>query len=233
MLGKSLEGMDAQIDNGPLLSDLPAAGAIWSVPAGSRYRARLRGQAPQICEIGVQGTAPNGQIRHMSPVMNLQDGLLHEASLQFAELAGAQGEVSRLLLDCLSAAVQWHIVETYCGAPSASKVVSEQPLSAKAKTQLELHIRDHLADRITLDELAEIAGLSTHNLLKRFRASFGTTPAQYIINERVVRAQLLLQQSSLPITDVALATGFYSPSHFSTVFSKHVGITPTGYRRRS
>ena len=231
-LGESIERLEAQIDDGPLVVEPPMAGSVSSVPAGSRYHARLVGQAPYICEICVQGTAPNGQTRFIAPLMNVRDGLLHQSSLRFAELAGAQGEAARLLLDCLSAAVYWHIVETYCQAPAVAKAQYDHPLSAKAKTLLELYIRDHLAERITLDELAEIGSLSTHNLLKRFRASFGTTPAQYIINERVAQAQLLLQQSSLPITEVALATGFYSPSHFSTVFSKLVGITPTAYRRK-
>ena len=231
-LGEFSDPMEAQIDGGPFIAGPATPGLIWLVPAGSRYHGHVRGQAPTICEITLQEMTMGGNTCHMSPLFNTHDGLLHQAALRFVELAAAQSEVARLLLDCLAATVRWHIFETYGSLQALPKPQSDQPLGGRAKTLLESYIRDHLADRITLDELAGIAGLSTHNLLKRFRASFGTTPAQYIINERVAKARLLLEQSPLPITDVALATGFYSPSHFSTVFSKHVGITPTFYRRR-
>ena len=231
-LTDTLSFFELQIENDVVARELPVAGGVWSIPAGSRCHARLQGEAPTICEIAVPETAPNSLRREMVTTHNVSDGLLYQAALRFTELVGAQGEVPRLLLDCLAGAVQSHIIEYYCHDVSAvSNASRDPPLNTKTRTVLETYIRDHLADRLTLDDLAGLAGLSTHNLLKRFRASFGTTPAQYIINQRVAHAQLLLQRPSLQITDVALATGFYSPSHFSTVFSRYMGITPSAYRR--
>ncbi|WP_447971870.1 helix-turn-helix domain-containing protein [Nitrospira sp. M1] len=64
-----------------------------------------------------------------------------------------------------------------------------------------------------------------------FREAFGTTPAQYIITQRLRRVQSLLVNGKDDITSIAHATGFSSHSHLTTTFKKHLHITPSQFRQ--
>ncbi len=64
-----------------------------------------------------------------------------------------------------------------------------------------------------------------------FRASTGSPPYRYVLGRRIERAKDLLADTSLSITDVALACGFSSSAHFATAFRQAQGATPSSYRR--
>ncbi len=81
-------------------------------------------------------------------------------------------------------------------------------------------------------ELASRVGLSTRQLERLFRTYLGVPPTRYYLRMRLARARFLLRQTSLPIFDVALATGFISASHFSKCFREQFGSPPSGERRR-
>jgi len=83
---------------------------------------------------------------------------------------------------------------------------------------------------VTLDELADVSGLSKYHLVKKFREEFGMTPHAYSINVRINRARELLK-SGRPLADISLELGFYDQSHFSNTFLKYTGLTPLGYRK--
>ncbi|MEK9752275.1 MAG: GlxA family transcriptional regulator, partial [Rhodospirillaceae bacterium] len=81
-------------------------------------------------------------------------------------------------------------------------------------------------------DLAVKVGLSTRQLERLFRTYLGVPPTRYYLRMRLERARFLLRQTSLPIFDVALATGFISASHFSKCFREQFGAPPSGERRR-
>jgi transcriptional regulator GlxA family with amidase domain len=80
-------------------------------------------------------------------------------------------------------------------------------------------------------ELAGWAGMSERTFARRFLAATGTTPAQWLIAQRVLRAQRLLEQTDLPIEQVAAACGFGSPVTLRQHFTGRVGLAPRDYRR--
>lgn len=73
--------------------------------------------------------------------------------------------------------------------------------------------------------------LSRMHLHRKVKKITGKTTLQYIHFYRLERAKDLLQQSKLSISEVAYQTGFKSPSHFSQVFSRVIGISPSKWRR--
>ena len=91
------------------------------------------------------------------------------------------------------------------------------------------YLADNYAEKVSLERLAEVAGLSRYHLLRRFKQALGLPPHAWQIQQRVHRAQRLLA-SGVPIVDTALATGFTDQSHFSNVFKQIVGATPRQYR---
>jgi AraC family transcriptional regulator len=93
------------------------------------------------------------------------------------------------------------------------------------------YMREHLDEPIGLDELATIVGLSRFHFCTAFRQATGKTPHQYLVRERIERARQLLSYAEIPITEVALAVGYETPSSFAASFRKVTGMTPSTYRQ--
>lgn len=91
------------------------------------------------------------------------------------------------------------------------------------------HLHAHLEERVTLSELARVAGLSPYHLARLFTDAFGLPPHKYLEGLRVRLAQRLLAEGRPPV-DAALAAGFSSQSHLNRSFKRILGVTPTAYR---
>jgi len=104
--------------------------------------------------------------------------------------------------------------------------VQKETSISSLKMRLELYPER----KYSVDDLAEAAFISKYNLIRNFKHEVGLTPHQFQIQNRIRKAQRLLEKSAT-ITEVALATGFCDQSHFIRNFEKIVGVTPTDYRR--
>jgi transcriptional regulator GlxA family with amidase domain len=89
----------------------------------------------------------------------------------------------------------------------------------------------HLDQEITVEDLARRARMSPRTFARRFRASAGTTPLQWLLAQRVVLAQRLLESTDLPVEMVALHCGFGSAATLRLHFQRSVGTAPTNYRQ--
>ncbi|SDD80464.1 GlxA family transcriptional regulator [Actinokineospora iranica] len=83
---------------------------------------------------------------------------------------------------------------------------------------------------LTVDELAKRAGMSTRTFFRRLRASTGLTPLKWLLNQRISRAQSLLETTALPIERISAASGLGTAANLRRHFTTHVGVTPTDYR---
>lgn len=92
------------------------------------------------------------------------------------------------------------------------------------------YMREHLDEPIGLDELAGLVNLSRFHFCTAFRQATGKTPHQFLIGLRIERAQQLLALPTLPITEIALAVGYETPSSFAASFRKMTGMTPGAFR---
>jgi transcriptional regulator GlxA family with amidase domain len=88
----------------------------------------------------------------------------------------------------------------------------------------------HIADPVTLSDLAQIADVSPRQLNRLFQEKLGRSTMVFYRSLRLDTARGLLRNSSLPLTEIALATGFASSAHFSRVYSQHFGQPPSHYR---
>jgi transcriptional regulator GlxA family with amidase domain len=88
----------------------------------------------------------------------------------------------------------------------------------------------HVADPLDLSQLAAIAGLSPRQLNRLFSDHLNQTVMRYYRALRLDRAQSLLRNSTLPLTQIALATGFANSSHFSQAYLAQFGHPPSSYR---
>lgn len=94
-------------------------------------------------------------------------------------------------------------------------------------------IQHHLERNLTVAKLAEVVGLSQNYFLLLFKKTTGKTPHQFLIEQRIIRAQQLLRTTNLPLSEIALRCGFSSQSHFNTHFRLITGVTPNQFRRQS
>ena len=88
------------------------------------------------------------------------------------------------------------------------------------------------AEPLDLDELARTAGISKYHFHRLFRAAYHRTPAAYLSERRVERAQDLLRSANLTVTEVCHAVGFSSLGSFSSRFKDVVGETPRAFQQR-
>jgi len=97
--------------------------------------------------------------------------------------------------------------------------------------ELERYISDHLAERITVRDLARVIRRSASFVSHHFPAEFGTSPANYVLRKRMELARSLLGEGDY-VYRVAEKLGFYDAFHFSKSFKAYYGVSPVGCRGR-
>lgn len=118
-------------------------------------------------------------------------------------------------------------------SPIASRAFDQLRVgpSANRRRRVLEYIDANLHRQITLDELAAVAGRSKYHFVRNFTADQGMSPLRYLMLKRTDAAKRMLRGGTESLAQVAMACGFASQSHMTTVFKKVVGATPGKYRR--
>jgi AraC family transcriptional regulator len=98
--------------------------------------------------------------------------------------------------------------------------------------EVQVYLAQNLAYDVDLSTIAAQASLSPYYFTRQFTAMVGVPPYRYLIMLRIQRSAQLLRESDLTVTQILHRVGFHSPSHFTTTFRRHMGLSPTAYRRR-
>ncbi len=98
-------------------------------------------------------------------------------------------------------------------------------------TRINRFIRQHLAEELRVADLARLACLSEAHFSDCFRAQTGLSPWQYVKRQRLNAARQLILQSRLPLTDIAIQTGFANQSALSHAFRRSYGLSPRKLRQ--
>jgi RpiB/LacA/LacB family sugar-phosphate isomerase len=123
------------------------------------------------------------------------------------------------------------VIDAYLAAPLAP-VEAVGGLPPWRLQRVFSYIRENIAREVSVAQLAKTVGMSQYYFSKLFKMSTGTTPHQYVMRQRVERAQLLLHDDRIALSKVATQVGFETQSHFTSVFRHIVGITPKRYREK-
>lgn len=92
------------------------------------------------------------------------------------------------------------------------------------------YLRYNLDQRLTLDDMAEHAGLSKSHFLRLFKDQTGYSPIDYFIHLKVQHACMLLSSTRQTVREISLAVGYDDPYYFSRIFKKIAGVSPSKYR---
>lgn len=92
-------------------------------------------------------------------------------------------------------------------------------------------IDERISSSISLDDLAQQVKLSTSYFSAAFKASFGVSPHNFIIQRRVQLAKSMMLESDAPLCEIALDCGLSDQAHLSRIFRRYTGTTPSAWRR--
>lgn len=118
----------------------------------------------------------------------------------------------------------------------ATRIVSQAEYEKKLMNLERLkkvfnHIEANYNEKINMEELYHMTGLSSYYFCRLFKKVTGKTTNEYIINYRLNKAEYLLNSSDMNITEIALSTGFNDINYFSRLFKKYKKISPTKVRK--
>ncbi|WP_018126073.1 helix-turn-helix domain-containing protein [Desulfovibrio oxyclinae] len=104
---------------------------------------------------------------------------------------------------------------------------TQEPLAVRRARD---YLNDHLSEKVSLEDLSRVTGLSRYHLLRTFRQCVGIPPHRYHTQIRLEQAKFLLRRGH-PIAEAALQSGFSDQSHFANTFRRYTGATPRQYAR--
>lgn len=142
------------------------------------------------------------------------------------------GPDSNQYFGALFDALSWHIArivkenaaEQVCLGTASTPAATGPNFEAVAR-----QIESQLAEKLTLQHLADVAGVGRTTFAEQFTQRFGCSPHRFITQRRIERAKALLKQGRLSVADIAYEVGFSGQSHFSTTFRAVTGYVPTAF----
>jgi AraC family transcriptional regulator len=158
-----------------------------------------------------------------------QDSQLHQIGmLLFAELRSG-GMMGQLYVESLTQVLAIHLLRNF------STLIKPIALSNSRFTRNQLqqaidYIHTYLNRDLSLTELASVVNISPTYFASLFKQEMGISPHQYVIQQRVERAKVMLMKTDLAIADIALQVGFSSQSHLTQQFKRVTGMTPKQIR---
>jgi len=176
------------------------------------------------------GEAFDGKVPELRNRAALRDPAVEELMTCLRRGLGDPSRCSGLCMELISTSLALRLFETY-GESARPLAMARGGLGASRRRRIIDFIEAHLGEDIGLAALAAEVGLSGDHFGKAFKASFGTPPCRYIMTRRIQKAKEMLLADHVSITGIALALGFSSHSHFTDVFRKLTGTTPSMFRR--
>lgn len=179
------------------------------------YWVRLKG--PRVLEfleaMGFERDRPSCTAREQNRVKAIMNDLM--------KLAGARSDD-----DNMKAIAQLHMMASACRYVPV-KQTRKISLAERAKQLMEAELNHGLR----IEDISQALHVSRSTLFLHFKREFGKNPMAVLMDIRIAHARKLLEESLLPISQIAFQSGFTDPLYFSRCFSRETGMSPREYRR--
>jgi AraC family transcriptional regulator len=216
-----------------------APGGLFLMPGGLDFRVQLEAELSTLHlylrrtlleEVAAQSGCSSVELL---PRLGEQDPLLERLAFGMRDALddGVGDDASSIYVEHLSYAMAAHLLRKHSGAGRSPPDSGAGVLSKARLAQVVDYIETNLEDPLTLSELAAVCNLSPSHFARRFKATTGLPPHQYLIAVRVNRAKRLLATQGQAIVDIAYACGFTHQEHMTRIFRRQTGMTPASYRR--
>lgn len=132
-------------------------------------------------------------------------------------------------------------VRDYLASDAISSIITDllgnacasapQDAQAQKMAYLARYMEQHFTEHLTLDGLAQFAGISKYHLSRKFHAYSGYAPMDYLTHLRISQARELLSTTDIPANKIGAMVGIHDANNFNRLFKKHTGMTPGAYRK--
>jgi AraC family transcriptional regulator len=175
-------------------------------------------------EFGVQ---PVGSYQEAIGVLDL---VLAQIARMLLPHLGSRELTASLALDQLGLLLGAHVLQRYAGLPARAPV-ARGGLAPWQRRQATEMIRAELDGSVRLAALAQECGLSVSHFARSFKASFGVSTHKWLTERRIERSKHLMVTTTLPLTEIAIQSGFSDQAGLTRVFHRLVGKSPGKWRR--
>jgi len=155
----------------------------------------------------------------------LEDPATANLITEMGTQAGDDWPLGTLYADLLGMGLASTLLRRFAATPSPAGAVKGQLPMPQVRRAMEF-ITANLHRDLSLEEIAAEISLSPFHFARMFRESSGQTPYQYLLDQRISLAKSLLRNGAFSVQDVALQSGFSSPTNFVRAFRQRVGVTP-------
>jgi AraC family transcriptional regulator len=166
----------------------------------------------------------------MEEHVGFQDPLLTQIGLALWRELEQPAPAGNLYAHTAAQLLAMHLLRSYTAGGSGIKEPSGGLTYQQMRCVMDF-VQDHLDQDLSLETLAQQAGFSSYHFARMFRQTTGESPHQFVLRQRIERAQRLLKERDVPLACVARACGFADQSHLTQAFKRHLGLTPRAYRQ--
>jgi AraC-like DNA-binding protein len=170
------------------------------------------------------------KLGHLDLLSDIQSERLVYLGRAIFREATRPGFASSLFAEAIGMEIALELAR-YDGACRPDDETRRIELTSERMRRLETYVRDHLAEKLSLSEVALELGMSVRHLSRAVRQAKGTSLHRWISDCRLAEAHRLLADTDLPIQDIALRCAFENTCVFSTAFLVASGWSPSEFRR--
>jgi AraC family transcriptional regulator len=224
-------------------SGRPTTGSIWLKPIGGKYdEARFCLPKVQVLHLCVPNVffarlmddynLPPAPARSVRYSCGVQDGLINQIGLSVLSEMMSPTAAGRMLVETSSLLLAARLAHAHLETELiGSPIQSRHGLDHGRLRRVLAYIEEHLAEDITVADLANVACLSIFHFTRAFAGSMGVPPHRYLSRRRLESAKAMIATGRASLSEIALDCQFSSQSSFTRAFRRATGMTPAEYGR--
>jgi AraC family transcriptional regulator len=215
------------------------SGEVAIIPAGSSWTCRSDGV--ELLLLYLRPSFVRSAVREMNfahngidltPQIGFRDKHICHVAMSLLHELNEENVVGRLYADSLATGLAIQLIRRYSSLKDVH--IGHGGMAPhklrRAIALIDHHLSDEEEGRVALRVVANDVHMSYFHFSRAFKQSMGMTATNYIAERRIERAKKLLEETELPISEIALRSGFSSQSHFTTAFRRLAGATPKAFR---
>jgi len=215
------------------------SGDVAIIPAGSSWTCRSDGAEllllylrPLFVRSAVREADFAQHEIDLTPQIGFRDKHICHVAMSLLHELNEANVVGRLYADSLAIGLAIQLVRRYSSLKDVH--IGHGGMAPhklrRAIALIDHHLSDEEEGRVALRVVAQDVHMSYFHFSRAFKQSMGMTATNYIAERRIERAKKMLEETELPISEIALRSGFSSQSHFTTAFRRLAGATPKAFR---
>ena len=237
------EGRVIRTGTGQRTEARPSTGVFCLTPAGVDNQITIEAPVPkalhlyfptsQFRQLADDFNLPGEPARSIRYVAGVRDEVIHQIGLSIISAMTNETAAGRMFVETASATLAARLLQTYCdsGACKPLEPTTHRIDHARLRRALD-YISATLDQKITLNELAQVAGVSVFHFARTFTRAMGVSPSRYVSRMHLERAMAEIAIGKLSLAEIAFRAGFSSQASFTRAFLRMTELTPGEYRAR-